>query len=178
MTGHVSRRISYSQDGFSLVELLITALIFSIGLLGLAALQVSTLRANTGGRNRFTAASLAEGCLSSIQSEGSLSWTYASGELGKTAVYPIAKVYTGAGTAGTFGYFDVNGKPLLVGDPSIVFTVSWARLDTTAATPKASITGMNMSEFVVTTSWKDQVTDAAGAPIATPTISVSRLIRY
>ena len=170
------------QSGFSLIELLVTALIFGIGLLGLAALQVSTLRANSGGRNRISAASLAEACLSAAQGEGSLSWSYAAGVMGASAVYPAAsRIYTGGAATGTFGYFDVNGQQVLAADPTLVFTVDWVRLNPTAATPKAAITKMNMNEFVVTVHWTDQVKDASGAVIAStalPTLSMSRLIRY
>ena len=162
------------QTGFSLIELMMTAFIFGVGLLGLAALQVATLRNNTGGRNRFTATSLAEGCMSAIQAEGSTSWNYAAGILGTTTnpAFPTAlKKFTGAGMAGSFGSFDVNGLPLATGDPKTVFTVAWTRLGAVASGPgtQAPITNMNLREFVVTVSWQDQTAS---------TLSLSRLIRY
>lgn len=167
------------QAGFSLIELLVTALIFGIGLLGLAALQVSTMRSNSGGRSRFTATALAEGCMSAIQSEGSLTWTYSAGVLGSSAVYAGTRTYTGGAATGTFGAFDINGLPVPVNDPAQVFLVTWAKLDPTDATPKANITGMNLREFRVTVSWIDQKNDAQGAAITNlPTLSLSRLIRY
>lgn len=165
------------QSGFSLVELLVTALIFGIGLLGLAALQVATVRGNSGGRNRFTATSLAEGCLSAAQAEGSISWSYAAGFNGAAATYPIARVYTGA-TGGTFGTFDVNGLPVDVADPSKVFTVTWVRREAGAPSPKAPITGMELREFVVDVVWQDQSVDAAGGALPVTHLSMSRLIRY
>lgn len=170
---------STRQQGFSLVELLATALIFGIGLLGLAALQVSTLRANSGGRNRFSAASLAEGALSAVQAEGSLSWSYAAKVMGSAAVYPAGlRRFTGGVAGGVFGRFDINGQPVVAGDPNTVFVVTWQRLAATTATPKAVITGMNMNEFVVTVNWRDQATDASGAVMPISTLSMSRLIRY
>jgi prepilin-type N-terminal cleavage/methylation domain-containing protein len=166
------------QAGFSLAELLITALIFGIGLLGLAALQVSTMRSNSGGRNRFTAVALSEGCMSAIQAEGSLSWSYAAGVMGTAAVFPVAaRTYTGGNVGGTFGTFDVDGKAVVEGDPSQIFKVTWTRL-TTAATPGVPITNMNLNEFVVTVTWRDQVVDAKGVSIPASTLTVSRLIRY
>ena len=171
------------QTGFSLIELMMTAFIFGVGLLGLAALQVATLRNNTGSRNRFTATSLAEGCMSAIQAEGSTSWNYAAGIMGTTAspTYPTAlKKYTGAGMAGSFGSFDVNGLPLATGDPNTVFTVAWTRLGAVASGPgtQTPITNMNLREFVVTVSWQDQATNAAGVAVPQSTMSLSRLIRY
>ena len=170
-------RRSSRQSGFSLVELLVTALIFGIGLLGLAALQVSTLRSNSGGRNRFTAAALAEGCLSAIQAEGSMSWTFAAGIRGKGVPYPVAREYTGKAN-GAFGSFDVNGLPTVVGDPTTVFTVNWARNAAGSPSPKAPITGMDLREFVVTVIWQDQAVDAAGGALPPSTMTMSRLIRY
>lgn len=170
-------RRSSRQSGFSLAELLVTALIFGIGLLGLAALQVSTMRSNAGGRNRVTAAALAEGCLSAAQAEGSLSWSYAAGVMGPTAAYAGARPYTGGTASGTFGTFNVDGLPVVATDPTKIFDVRWIRLSTTA-TPSAAITGMNMNEFVVTVTWQDQAVGADGTPFPQSTMSLSRLIRY
>ena len=172
-------RRSPRQSGFSLVELLVTALIFGIGLLGLAALQVSTLRSNSGGRNRFTAAALAEGCLSAIQAEGNNSWTYAAGIKGAGVVYPAAlRAFTG-NAAGNFGTFDVDGLPVLTADPRKIFTVGWVRNAATAPSPQVAITGMDLREFVVTVTWKDQAKAADGTTdMVDSTVTVSRLIRY
>jgi len=167
------------QSGFSLIELLVTALIFGIGLLGLAALQVSTLRSNAGGRNRFTATSLAEACMSSIQAEGSTSWTYSAGIEGNGAAYPVAlRKYTGGTATGNFGTFDISGQPVLTADPAKVFTVTWAQNAGNTSLPKSAITGMNLKEFVVTVSWLDQAVDASGNTLTPTTLSMSRLIRY
>lgn len=177
----MSRR-SVRQSGFSLVELLVTSLIFAIGLLGLAALQVATLRSNSGGRNRVTATSLAEGCLSAIQAEGSMSWSFASGALGAASTFTGTRVFTGGAGAiakTDFGYFDINGQPVVKGDPTQVFQVSWLRLAFTDATPQIAITNMNLSEFVVTVTWTDQATAADGTNlIGSNNLILSRLIRY
>lgn len=166
------------QSGFSLVELLVTALIFGIGLLGLASLQVSTIRSNAGGRNRVTAAFLAEGCLSAIQAEGSLTWSYAAGVMGSSTTFAGPRTYTTAATNGTFGTFDVNGQQTPSGSPTQVFSVGWVRRATNA-TPSAPITSMNMNEFVVTVTWTDQVKAADGVTnLAASTMTISRLIRY
>lgn len=170
-------RRSLRQSGFSLAELLVTSLIFGIGLLGLAALQVSTLRSNSGGRNRVTAAALAEGCLGAIQTEGSMSWSIAAGVMG-TPNYTGVRVYTGANATGTFGTFDLNGFPVVAGDPTQVFSVGWVRLAPTAATPTLAITNMNLNEYVVTVTWQDQAVDAQGTAMDPTSLSLSRLVRY
>jgi prepilin-type N-terminal cleavage/methylation domain-containing protein len=165
------------QQGFSLIELLVTALIFGIGMLGLAALQVSTVRSNSGGRNRFTATALAEGCLSAIQAEGSTSWSYAAGFYGTGVAYPVARVYTGAGP-GNFGTFDVNGLPVATADPAKVFTVVWVKNAPSTPSPKSLITSMDLREFVVDVAWQDQSINAAGGALPVTHMTMSRLIRY
>jgi prepilin-type N-terminal cleavage/methylation domain-containing protein len=172
-------RPSFRQSGFSLVELLVTALIFAIGLLGLAALQVSTARSNSGGRNRVTATSLAEGCLSAIQAEGSMSWSFAAGALGTASKFAGTRVFTGGTANNDFGFFDINGQPVVKGDPTQVFQVAWVRLNPTAATPSQTITNMNLNEFVVTVTWTDQAKAADGTDLTnTQRLVLSRLIRY
>ncbi len=58
------------QSGFSMIELLITAFILAIGILGLTMLQVMSIRASTGSHSVGTAVMVGEGVLESIQAEG------------------------------------------------------------------------------------------------------------
>ena len=48
------------QSGFSLVELLVAVLILAVGLLGLAELQISTMKANAQGDSIMVANHLAQ----------------------------------------------------------------------------------------------------------------------
>jgi len=56
-TRHTGR--GFSQRGFTLIEVLVTIVVVSIGLLGLAGLQISGLRANTSSEARSKATLLA-----------------------------------------------------------------------------------------------------------------------
>lgn len=48
-----------AHNGFSLIEVLVTLVVLSIGLLSLAALQIATLKANNSALTRFEATTLA-----------------------------------------------------------------------------------------------------------------------
>jgi prepilin-type N-terminal cleavage/methylation domain-containing protein len=51
------------RRGFSLVEFLLVAFILAVGLLGLGAMQVATIRGGAGAETRLTAATLASNAL-------------------------------------------------------------------------------------------------------------------
>ena len=58
-----------NENGFTLIEVLVALTIFSIGLLALASMQVTSLRGNANAQVLTSATTLAEGTL-----EGLLSW--------------------------------------------------------------------------------------------------------
>ena len=62
------------EEGFSMVEMLMTTFILAVGLLGLCMLQTMSLRASRGSRSLTTAIQLGQGVLSQIEMEGRLSW--------------------------------------------------------------------------------------------------------
>lgn len=63
-----------SQAGFSMIEMLMTAFILAIGILGLSMLQVMSLRASRGSRSLTTAVQVGEAVMDQIEMEGRLSW--------------------------------------------------------------------------------------------------------
>ncbi len=98
--------------------------------------------------------------------------------MGSSAAFAGPRTFTIGAANGTFGTFDVNGQPTPSGDPTQVFSVGWVRRSTNA-TPTLPITRMNMSEFVVTVTWTDQLKAADGVTnLAASTMTTSRLIRY
>ncbi|WP_005033775.1 prepilin-type N-terminal cleavage/methylation domain-containing protein [Holophaga foetida] len=62
------------QAGFSMVEMLMAAFVLAIGLLGLATLQLMSLKASRGGKSLSTAVQVAERVMDQIEMEGRLSW--------------------------------------------------------------------------------------------------------
>jgi prepilin-type N-terminal cleavage/methylation domain-containing protein len=61
------------QRGFSMLEVLLTAFILGVALLGLTALQTITIKSNTNSRNRTTAVLSGQAALEAISMEGILS---------------------------------------------------------------------------------------------------------
>lgn len=61
-------RNTKSEDGFTLIEVLIALSIFAIGLLALANMQILALRGNSTSQRVTTATALAEGAMEWLQS--------------------------------------------------------------------------------------------------------------
>jgi type IV pilus assembly protein PilV len=71
------------QRGFSLIELLVAVVVFSVGLLAVAGLQTVSKRANFEGLQRTVASQIAHGLLEDIRSNGNGVDVYlASADLG------------------------------------------------------------------------------------------------
>lgn len=172
-----------------MVEFLVAAFVFAVGILGLTALQLMSIRQATTGRGRVTATYVAEQVLQQAQMEGQASY------FGKIQRSPInlTRVFTDlSGTAialRPFAGFNVDGVQVSTIDPdtgtatdladlatrvpdankrSPVYTVRWARRPY-AGTPPPS-TGAQSQEFVVNVEWAEE----AGLRY----LSMSRNIRY
>ncbi len=65
---------SQAQQGFSLVEMLMTAFILAVGVMGLTLLQVMSLKGARGGKSLSTAVQVAEAVMDRIELEGRLTW--------------------------------------------------------------------------------------------------------
>jgi type IV pilus assembly protein PilV len=76
------------QSGFSLLELLVAIVVFSVGLLGIAGLQTVSKSANFESSQRTTASQIANGLLADMRTNGNGIDVYlASGALGNGANY-------------------------------------------------------------------------------------------
>lgn len=60
------KREKSGQAGFSLIELLVAVVILAVGLLGLAELQVTAIRANSQSETMLAAATIAQGVIEEI----------------------------------------------------------------------------------------------------------------
>jgi len=88
-----------SQQGFSLIELLVAVVVFSVGLLAIAGLQTVSKRASFEGLQRTTAAQVAYGLLEDMRTNGDAIAIYVgAGELGggTRGVEPVPNCRGGA----------------------------------------------------------------------------------
>ena len=83
-------RSGSAQSGFSMVEMLMTAFILAIGLLGLAMLQVMAMRAASGSRNLSIAMELAGEVMDQVDLEGRLTYDNAT-----MTQYTVSQTLTG-----------------------------------------------------------------------------------
>ncbi|MCH7833552.1 MAG: type IV pilus modification protein PilV [Proteobacteria bacterium] len=80
-----------AQHGFSLIELLVTVVIFSIGLLGAAGLQIVSKRATFAAMQRTTATQVASGLLQDMRANGPALATYvATAQIGQQSVTGVS----------------------------------------------------------------------------------------
>lgn len=75
------------QNGFSLIELMVTIVIFSVGLLGVAGLQIVSKRATFEAMQRSTASQIAFGLLEDMRANGPALASYlAIGQVGQNSI--------------------------------------------------------------------------------------------
>ncbi len=80
-----------AQHGFSLIELLVTVVIFSIGLLGAAGLQIVSKRATFAAMQRTTATQVGSGLLQDMRANGASLATYvATAQIGQKSVQGVS----------------------------------------------------------------------------------------
>lgn len=169
-----------------MVEFLLAALIMSIGLLGLIALQTMALGQSVNARGRTTATYIASSVLQRAQAEGQQSYFAKLNATTIPAAY--AAVFTASSGAAiaetTFGGFNVEGVQVTNADGTPVanlatavpdankraplFTASWMRRGYGGTT--VPVAGAQSQEFVVNVTWVENTVNKA--------LSMSRVIRY
>lgn len=167
-----------SQVGFSMVEMLMTAFIMAIGILGLTALQVMSLKASRGSRSLTTAVLVGEDVMDRAEMEGRLSWlniTDTNRAAPTLADIPTLKYVTiAAGTPLVETFNSKGGIPNPAStDPAEqvpFFTVTTSRQPFVAAA-----TG-RVSDITVQVQFSDAV-DQTNAPLVR-TITLTRRIAH
>jgi len=74
MSTRRTRRLFKAQQGFTMVEMLMTAFILAVGIMGLSLLQVMSLKGARGGKSLSTAVQVGDAVMDRIEQEGRLTW--------------------------------------------------------------------------------------------------------
>ncbi|MDP1830924.1 MAG: prepilin-type N-terminal cleavage/methylation domain-containing protein [Geothrix sp.] len=166
------------QAGFSMVEMLMTAFIMAIGILGLSLLQVMSLQASRGSRSLSTAVLVGEDVMDRAEMEGRLSWlniTDTNLATPSLADLPTLKYVTLLPAAAVVETFNIKGgapnpASLDPAEQTPFFTTTTRRVPLLAAT-----TG-RLSDISVQVQFTDQV-DPANTPILR-TVTLTRRIAH
>lgn len=89
-------KISKAQAGVSLVEVLVTLIVMSVGMLGIAALYVTSLQAKTTSQSRMKAVNLAYDIADRIRANPTAANSYAIADIASAANPAAACIQTAA----------------------------------------------------------------------------------
>lgn len=145
-----------TQSGFSMVEMLMVALVMAIGLLGVASMQLVAIKAATGSQNLSTAALVADRIMDQVEVEGRLCWlNQTSSGTVNTGNEPPNLLYFAGGTVpnGVTQSFDIKGNPVDAGSASTIFT---ATITGAAVTSAGGTTG-RLADVTVVVQFTDIV---------------------
>lgn len=165
------------EAGFSMIEMLMTAFVLSIGLLGLCMLQTMSLRAAHGGTSLTTAVHVADAVMEQVELEGRMSWLNISTASGTPGALPNLK-YVSLPVGGTVTQsYNLHGDVTQATstDPSVssqLFQVTTTRLDDAGAVAGAG----QISDFLVQVQFAES-TSSTNAPVQR-TVMVTRRILH
>jgi hypothetical protein len=170
-------RARTGETGFSMIEMLMTAFVLGIGLLGLCMLQTLSLRAAHGGTSLTTAVHVADAVMEQVELEGRMSWLAITNATGPVVAPPNLK-YISLPVGGTVTQsFNLHGDVSLASstDPSVssqLFQVTTTRLDDAGATAGKG----QISDYLVQVQFAEN-TSGAGAAVQR-TVMVTRRILH
>jgi prepilin-type N-terminal cleavage/methylation domain-containing protein len=153
-----------AQRGFSMVEMLMTAFILAVGIMGLTLLQVMSLKGSRGGRSLSTAIQVGEMVMDQIEMEGRLSWLNVSDTKYNPPLPMAGLQYVNRASMAAPLKFTIKGQSPVTGAPNPVdstpfYTVNFAKVDVAAAGSGT------ISDFAVTVTFSDQSNPTTGVAI-------------
>jgi prepilin-type N-terminal cleavage/methylation domain-containing protein len=164
------------QAGFSMIEMLMTAFILAVGILGLSMLQLMSLKASRGGRTLSTAVLVGEHVMEQVEMEGRLSYlnlTYNAGTPDMAVDLTALKYLSLGNGAALAEQFNSHGGPITdPTDPTPYYNVATKRAD---LAPAAAASGA-LSDFTVVVTFTDQL-DQANNPVVR-TLTLTRRINH
>jgi prepilin-type N-terminal cleavage/methylation domain-containing protein len=187
---YLRRRTSVrAQQGFSMVEMLMTAFILAVGIMGLTMLQIMALKGARGGRSLGTAVQVGEMVMDQIELEGRLSWlnitaTQAAAPTALATLQYVGKVKSAIPATITIG-------PPATPAPDATFTIKGQVPVATAPDPSDSTPFYNVyiaqrdvgnagtgiiSDFTVNVSFADEVNQATSVAIPRTVVVTRRIL--
>jgi prepilin-type N-terminal cleavage/methylation domain-containing protein len=156
---HASRE---PEQGFSLVEMLLTAFILAVGIMGLTLLQVMAMKGARGGRSLSTAVQLGDMVMDQIELEGRLTWLNRTASGFSPGAVPLQFVNKTVSAApipfNVKGLTPVANAPQAV-DSATFFNVTFSKNDVIAL-------GVGIiSDFMVDVAFSDATDPVTNAPI-------------
>ncbi len=187
---YLRRRTSVrAQRGFSLVEMLMTAFILAVGIMGLTMLQVMALKGSRGGRSLGTAVQVGEMVMDQIEMEGRLSWlnitaTQVATPVALTKLQYVNKVPATIPTSITIGppptptptaTFTIKGQVPVANAPDPSDSTPFYNVYVAQNNVGSAGTGI-ISDFTVNVSFADQVNQATSVAIPRTVVVTRRII--
>ncbi len=159
-----------------MVEMLMTAFIMAVGILGLTALQVMALKATRGSRSLGTAILVAEQVLDLAEREGRLSWLNLAdtNAANPTALAGLKYISLEAG-ASVVDVFNVKGVPVNAESSDVTEATAFFTATTTRLPPSTAVRG-SLSELVVSVQFVDDA-DTRGKGV-TRVVRLGRVISH
>jgi prepilin-type N-terminal cleavage/methylation domain-containing protein len=181
-TGNQARAVA-GQEGFSMIEMLMTTFILAIGLLGLCMLQTMSLRAGRGSRSLNTAVQVANSVMDQVEMEGRLSWlNLTNSTLAGTSNANLNLVYlplgVGNSNAAAPQYFDIQGNPTNLASTDPTQNTQFFKAVTKYVDNVGTANGGTgqVSDFTVTVTFSDTI---SATNVAVPrTVVLTRRITH
>ncbi len=172
-----SKTIRRVQAGFSMVEMLMTAFVLAVGILGLTMLQTMSLKASRGSQSLTTAVLVAEQVLNQADLEGRLSWlnlTQSNQAAPTLADLPNLRYLTIQAGGQLVETFNVKGGAVVPGSPDPMVNTAFYTVTTTRVPSAAVMVTGGISDVNVQVQFVDGL-DTNNTPIQR-TVSLTRRI--
>lgn len=170
-----------TQAGFSMIEMLMTAFVLAVGILGLTLLQAMSLKASRGSRSMATAVLVADQVMDQVEMEGRLSWLNltdpqtATPSLADLKDANLKYIVLPSGPTPLEEKFNSLGGAVDTNATDPVVSTPFYTVKTNRVTASAVQLG-TLSDFTVQVQFADQ-TSATNAPI-TRTVTICRRVLH
>lgn len=176
-----------AQSGFSMVEMLITAFILAVGIMGLTMLQVMAIKGARGAQGMATAVQVGDSVMDRIEMEGRLTWLNLTASqyapsAGLTTLTYIGKVpstlYTTPVPTSTqpFATFTIKGQVPTANAPDPTDSSPFYNVYISQTNNVGSASSGLTSDFQVIVQFSDQVNATTGQAIPRDVTITRRII--